>query len=183
MSVAGRYSPITYRPFCVLLSEVSSRLGVRLYLGVVLSRTERFFENSFEDARSGPRSRSNLPLTTPDGPFPALNVSGFLNWPSPLLVSTPTLPGGLMLETARSFLPSLLKSAAASVVGPSPPDGNSPPVLNFTLVRVDDYPERPAAVAVTEGDHALEAFHQPALRQHHLSGLAQAFVHELLGSL
>src|SRR5215217_4823558 len=40
----------------------------------------------------------------------------------------------------------------------------------FTLP--EGYPKRPAAVAVTEGDHALEALHQPTLRQHHLSGQA-----------
>src|SRR5215208_343140 len=47
----------------------------------------------------------------------------------------------------------------------------------------EGYPKRPAAVAITEGDHALEALHQLALRQHHLSGLAQALVNELWGSL
>jgi hypothetical protein len=93
-----------------------------------LSKTKRFFENWLETARSGLRSRSNLPLVTPVGPFPALNVPGFLKVPSPLLVSTPTLPGALRLETARFFLPPLLKSAAVSVVGP-PLEENALPFL------------------------------------------------------
>src|SRR5215211_7519756 len=40
-----------------------------------------------------------------------------------------------------------------------------------------------ATVAVTEGDHAFEAVHQPPLGQYHLPGLAQSFIHELWGTL
>src|SRR5215218_151092 len=43
--------------------------------------------------------------------------------------------------------------------------------------------KRLAAVALNEGDHALEALHQPPPWQNNLPCLAQSFVNELLGTL
>src|SRR5215217_8539860 len=51
----------------------------------------------------------------------------------------------------------------------------------FTLPEGDA--KRLAAVAVDEGDHTLEALHQPPPWQNNLPCLAQSFVNELLGTL
>src|SRR5215217_3355030 len=47
----------------------------------------------------------------------------------------------------------------------------------------EGYPQSLATLAVTQGDHALEALYLLSPRQDHLSGLAKPFVHELRGSL
>src|SRR5215208_2343536 len=47
----------------------------------------------------------------------------------------------------------------------------------------EGYPKRLAAVAVDEGDHALEALHQPPPWQNNLPCLAQSFVNELWRAL
>jgi hypothetical protein len=77
----------------------------RSYLRVLLSRAERFFENWLETARSGLRPRSDLLSVTPVGPFPALNVPGFLKVPSPLPRRTETLLVSAF-AVAKSSLPS-----------------------------------------------------------------------------